>query len=72
MPSAPLRDFISLFNDVYYYVGSLQHVHNPRLTTLVANASIVVSMKPSILISDLEDSHLSDASSVIAISRAAR
>ncbi len=71
-PHTQLLDFISFFPDVYYYVGSLQQVHNPRLTILVSRASIIVNMQTSVVQGDDEDDDFSDAAAVIAISRAIR
>lgn len=63
-------DFLSLFPEVYYYVGSLQQVHNPKVILLLSRASIIINMQTSAEQRLDDDDAFSDAAGVIAISRA--
>ena len=57
---------------VFYYISSLTALHDPRVKVCLSRAYIVLMLKPTHLTSSRKDTHMNDASSILALSQVAR
>ncbi|EGD76635.1 hypothetical protein PTSG_07747 [Salpingoeca rosetta] len=72
MPHPQFLDFISLFPLVFFYIGGLTSLHDPRIKVCLQRAYIVLLLKPSHITGTRKDTHLTDATSILALSQVAR
>eukprot|EP00045_Choanoeca_perplexa_P015414 m.193265 g.193265 ORF g.193265 m.193265 type:complete len:1283 (+) comp16979_c0_seq1:142-3990(+) len=70
-PHGQFKEYLGLFPEVYFYVGDLSQLHNKLLTKVARNADIIISIKPLMVQESSQDAHMSDAASIMTITRAA-